>query len=75
LQLQARLVGAAAEAFAALPERQRFAFTAWGVRDSDSWLRREPKSEEFPGDQPMLLDDDGAPKPAFAAAVDAWRGR
>jgi endo-1,4-beta-xylanase len=75
LQLQARLVGAAAEAFAALPERQRFAFTAWGVRDGDSWLRREPKSDEFPGDQPMLLDDDGAPKPAFAAAVEAWRGR
>ena len=73
LQLQGRLVGAAAEAFAALPERQRFAFTAWGVRDGDSWLRREPKSLEFPGDQPMLLDDQGAPKPAFIAAAEAWR--
>ena len=53
--------------------RQDRAGERWGVRDGDSWLRREPKSQEFPGDQPMLLDDRGAPKPAFAAAVEAWR--
>jgi endo-1,4-beta-xylanase len=67
LQDQARVVGAIAGSFAALPERQRFAFTVWGLRDSDSWLvRRE-------GEQgPLLFDDAGAPKPAFRAAIQAW---
>jgi endo-1,4-beta-xylanase len=75
LALQARLAGAAAEGFAALPEAQRFAFTSWGVRDRDSWLRTSPeKSAEFPGDQPLLLDDAGRPKPAFTALVEAWSG-
>lgn len=75
LALQARLVGAAAEAFAAVPERQRFGVTTWGVRDRDSWLRMTPeKAAEFPNDQPLLLDDGGRPKPAFAAAVAAWSG-
>ena len=73
LAMQARLVGAAAEAFAALPERQRFAFTTWGVRDRDSWRRKPSEAAKFAGDQPLLLDDAGRPKPAFAAAVQAWR--
>jgi endo-1,4-beta-xylanase len=73
LQMQARLVGAAAEAFASIPERQRFAFTTWGVRDRDSWLRDDDQAAKFPGNAPMLLDDAGRPKAAFAAAVEAWR--
>jgi endo-1,4-beta-xylanase len=74
LALQARLAGAAAEAFGALPERQRFGVTTWGVRDRDSWLRLSPeKSAELPNNQPLLLDDAGAPKPAFTAVVEAWR--
>jgi len=69
LQAQARLVGATAEAFAALPARQRFAFTVWGVRDRDSWRRADD-----PTQQPLLFDDAGRAKPAFWAAADAWRG-
>jgi len=72
LDVQARLVGAAAEAFMALPEKQRWAFTTWGVRDRDSWRRKASEAKGRP-DRPLLLDDDGAPKPAFRAAVEAWR--
>ncbi len=71
LDKQARLVGETAEAFAALPERQRYALTTWGVRDQDSWLRRAPNAGDG-SDRPLLFDDAGAPKPAawaFVAAV------
>jgi endo-1,4-beta-xylanase len=67
LQDQARVVGHMAEAFAGLPERQRFAFTVWGLRDRDSWLTRRDAAQ-----RPLLFDDAGAPKPAFRAAVEAW---
>jgi endo-1,4-beta-xylanase len=59
---QARLYAEAAEAFSALPARQRFAFTHWGLRDRDSWLVRENRA-----DTPLLFDDAGRPKPAAAA--------
>ena len=65
---QARLYAEAIEAFAALPERQQFAFTVWGMRDRDSWLKRENAS-----DTPLLFDDLGRPKAAFAAVTDALR--
>ncbi len=65
---QAQLYGEAVEAFAALPERQQFAFSIWGLRDKDSWLKRENAS-----DTPLLFDDQGRPKPAFSAVVDALR--
>ena len=61
-------MGALAESFAALPAAQRFAFTTWGVRDRDSWRRREDPTQD-----PLLFDDAGEPKPAFWAAVEAWR--
>lgn len=67
-QAQARLYGEAMDAFAALPERQQFAFTVWGLRDRDSWLKRENKA-----DAPLLFDDAGRPKPAFAAVEQALR--
>ncbi|HEX8232042.1 MAG TPA: endo-1,4-beta-xylanase [Caulobacteraceae bacterium] len=67
LQRQARLYGEVGEAFAALPERQRFALTVWGLRDRDHWLRRGGKPEE-----PTLFDDAGRPKPAFHALVRAF---
>ncbi len=38
---QTAVYAEAAEAFMALPERQRFAFTVWGLRDRDSWLTAE----------------------------------
>jgi endo-1,4-beta-xylanase len=67
-QRQTRLYAEAIDAFAALPERQQFAFTVWGLRDRDSWLKRENAS-----DRPLLFDDAGRPKPAFAAVVEALR--
>ncbi|HEX5378396.1 MAG TPA: endo-1,4-beta-xylanase [Phenylobacterium sp.] len=59
---QARLYAEAAEAFSDLPARQRFAFTHWGLRDTDSWLRREN-----PADTPLMFDAEGRPKAAAAA--------
>jgi len=59
-----------AEAFVALPAAQRFAFTAFGLRDKDSWLRRPPNAGDGT-DSPLLFDDEGRPKPAFEAVVHA----
>jgi len=70
---QARLYGEAAEAFAALPERQRFAFTIWGLRDRDSWLRGQKENPAPPWDTPLLFDDLGNAKTTFWAVADAWR--
>jgi endo-1,4-beta-xylanase len=72
LQRQARLAGEAADAFMALPPAQRYAFTVWGVRDKDSWLRRPPNAGDGQ-DRPLLFDDDGAPKSAFAAVRGAFK--
>jgi len=66
---QARLYAEAAEAFSALPAHQRFAFTHWGLRDRDSWLKRENAA-----DAPLLFDDAGRPKPAAAAWARGLRG-
>lgn len=65
---QAALYREAMEAFAALPERQQFAFTVWGLRDGDSWLKRENGA-----DTPLLFDSTGRPKPAFGSVVKALR--
>ena len=59
---QAALYAEAADAFMALPASQRFAFTFWGLRDGESWRKRED-----PGDTPLPFDDFGQPKPAIAA--------
>ena len=72
LDRQARIVEAVAEAFSDLPAKQRFALTTWGVRDRDSWRRHQPTARGRP-DAPLLFDDRGEPKPAFWAAVNAWR--
>jgi endo-1,4-beta-xylanase len=73
LERQARLVAEAAAAFAALPDRQRYAFTTYGLRDMDSWLRL-PEQGGHASDNPLLFDDAGGPKPAAAAFVRAVRG-
>ncbi len=67
---QARLYAEAVEAYAALPEAQQFAFTVWGVRDKDSWLKRENAA-----DTPLLFDDTGRPKAAFTTVVEGLRRR
>lgn len=64
LTRQADLYREAAEAFSALPQRQQFAFTTWGLRDQESWRKREDGA-----DAPLLFDVNGAPKPAAAAWV------
>ena len=70
---QARLVHEVVEAFMALPPKQRFAITTWGLRDSDSWLQLPPNP---PGvDLPLLFDKAGRPKEAAAAFVAAATGR
>lgn len=63
---QAALYAEAMEAFMALPARQRFAFTVWGLRDKDSWLKRENAR-----DAPLLFDDHGQSKPAAAGLAQA----
>jgi endo-1,4-beta-xylanase len=69
LQRQAARYAEVAEAFMSLPAHQRFAFTVWGLRDTDSWLLRRD-----PADQPLLFDAHGQAKPAFWAVADALKG-
>jgi len=71
---QVARVGELAEAFMALPERQRYAFTTWGLRDSDSWLLRT-EGKNNPDDSPLLLDNEGRANPAYQAVYDAFTGR
>jgi endo-1,4-beta-xylanase len=70
---QARLYGEAMEAMMALPARQRFGFTVWGLRDPDSWLTRKDENPRPPMDAPVLFDGEGRAKPAFWAVADAAR--
>ncbi|MFC5372808.1 endo-1,4-beta-xylanase [Brevundimonas faecalis] len=70
-QQQARVIELA-EAFMALPPAQRFAFTVWGLRDTDSWLRRG--NEDDGKDQPLLFDAQARPKPLAAAVETAFKG-
>jgi endo-1,4-beta-xylanase len=72
LALQARRAAEAAEAFMALQARQRFAFTVWGVRDRDSWLRSPPNAGDGT-DAPLLFDDEGRPKAMFEAVSRVFR--
>jgi endo-1,4-beta-xylanase len=71
---QARLAEEMAEAFTALPPAQRFAFTVWGLRDKDSWLRGPKENPTPPWDAPLLFDDDGRAKPVFSALAAGFRG-
>ena len=70
---QARLARTIAHEFAALPARQRFAFTLWGLRGGDSWLRSSRENPAPPWDQPLPFDDAGRPRPMLAA-LDAGLG-
>ena len=68
---QVARVGELAEAFMALPERQRYAFTTWGLRDPDSWLLRAD-GKGWTDDSPLLLDGEGRANPAFQAIAEAF---
>ncbi len=63
---QTARVAELADAFMALPARQRYAFTVWGLRDSDSWLTRDARAGS--GDSPLLFDAGGRPN-AMAEAL------
>lgn len=67
---QIRLYQEAIESFAALPTQQQYGFTVWGVRDTESWLRRTDWGGD-PNDRPLLFDDAGRPKPVFWAVAEA----
>lgn len=68
---QVARVGELAEAFMSLPARQRYAFTTWGLRDTDSWLVRE-EGKNRPDESALLLDAAGRPNPAFQAVSEAF---
>ena len=67
---QTARVAELAEAFMSLPPAQRFAFTVWGVRDSDSWLRRGENDDGR--DSPLLFNDEGQPNPLFGVLSGAF---
>jgi endo-1,4-beta-xylanase len=64
---QAALYHETAQAMAALPERQRYGVTLWGLRDRDSWLRGPAGGHSLLPDRPLLFDDEGRPKAAAGA--------
>jgi len=64
---QAARVTELTEAFMAVPETQRYAFTVWGARDPDSWLNRDGRAGS--GDGPLLFDASGAPTSMHEAVV------
>jgi len=72
---QDRLATEVAEAFAALSARQRFAFTVWGLRGGDSWLRNPKENPHSPWDQPLAFDDAGQPRPMLAALERGFGGK
>jgi endo-1,4-beta-xylanase len=69
---QARLALEVAETFAQLPPSQRFAFTVWGLKGSQSWLRSSKENPLPPWDQPLPFDDDGARRPMFDALAQGF---
>lgn len=68
-QQQAR-VRELCEAFLSLPEAQRWAFTVWGARDTDSWLLR--RDNQWDGDSPLLFDAEGRPNAMYDTVADAF---
>jgi endo-1,4-beta-xylanase len=61
-----------ADAYRHLPSAQQFAFTTWGLRDSDSWYRRGDKDDGK--DRPLPFDAAGQPNPMAAALAAAFLG-
>lgn len=70
---QTALVTELADSFMALPARQRFAFTVWGLRDTDSWYRQGDKDDGQ--DSPLPFDDLGRPNPMAQALATAFSRR
>ena len=66
------LVAETVEAFESLPANQRYAFTTWGLRDSDSFVSRN-RREGTPEQSPVFLDEAGNPNANFKAFIGAIR--
>ena len=71
LTAQGARVTELAQAFAALPKAQQFAFTVWGLRDTDSWYRQGEKDDGK--DKPLPVDSFGRPNPMAAALAAGFR--
>jgi endo-1,4-beta-xylanase len=71
LARQTALVTELAESFRALPAAQRFAFTTWGLRDTDSWYRKDAKDDGK--DSPLPFDENGLPNPMAGALAAGFR--
>ena len=69
IEQQTARVAELTEAFMDLPPAQRFAFTVWGMRDTDSWLRRDARDDGK--DSPLLFDAAGRATPMFQAVAGA----
>jgi endo-1,4-beta-xylanase len=70
LARQTALVTELAEAFVALPAAQRFAFTTWGLRDTDSWYRKDAKDDGE--DSPLPFDEASRPNPMAGVLAKAF---
>lgn len=64
---QTARVNELAEAFMALPPARQYAFTVWGARDTDSWLRRDERDDGR--DSPLLFDASGMATPLYDAVA------
>ncbi len=71
IEQQTARVAELTQAFMDLPPAQRFAFTVWGLRDTDSWLRRDARDDGK--DSPLLFNAAGRPNPMFEAVAGAMR--
>lgn len=60
-----------ADAYVRLPSAQRFAFTTWGLRDTDSWYRRDDKDDGK--DRPLPFNAAGQPNPMATALAAAFQ--
>lgn len=60
-----------AAAFADLPEKQRFAFSVWGLRDTDSWLRQGDNDDGK--DSPLPFTAAGSANPMAAAIASGFQ--
>jgi len=60
------------ETYNTLPAQQRYALTLWGVRDTDSWLRRPPHDDGK--DSPLAFEASGQPTAMGRAIADSLSG-